>query len=71
MKKHILTLELSLAQVRNRLEILKQSKKGKKAIGIVEERIQSLENQLDTARALDKIIDNYKATYKNRIVELV
>lgn len=71
MKKHILTLELSLAQVRNKLAILKQSKKGKKEIGIVEERIQSLENQLDTARALDKIIDNYKANYNNRIVDFV
>ena len=71
MKKHILTLELQLAQVKNRLEILKQSKKGKKAIGIVEQRLESLDNQLDTARALDKIIDNYKANYKHRLTELV
>lgn len=71
MKKHILTLELHFAQVKNKLEILRQSRSGKKVIGIVEERLQSLEKQLDTAKALDLIIDNYKANYKNKIGQLV
>ena len=71
MKKHILTLELQLAQVKNKLEILRQSKSGKKVIAIVEDRLQSLEKQLDTAKALDLIIDNYKANYKNKIGQLV
>ena len=71
MKKHILTLELQLAQVKNKLEILRQSRSGKKVIGIVEERLHSLEKQLDTAKALDLIIDNYKANYKNKIGQLV
>ena len=71
MKKHILTLELQLAQVKNKLEILRQSKSGKKVIGLVEERLHTLEKQLDTAKALDLIIDNYKANYKNKIGQLV